>query len=167
MMSRLVVIVGLLGVLAACNNAQEPPASATPPPATSTSTPPAPPELTPIPAPADVAAAPKDATRTASGLAFTILQAGKGTDRPKASSMVLVHYTGWTTEGLMFDSSVARGQPAALPLYQMIPGWIEGLQLMARGEKRRFWIPSTLAYEGMPGRPQGTLVFDVELLDFR
>jgi peptidylprolyl isomerase len=169
MISRLVVIVSLVGVLAACDNTQDPPAPApaTPPPAANTSAPPPPPDLTPIPAPPDVAAPPKDATRTASGLAFKVLQPGSGTERPTTDSMVLVHYTGWTTDGQMFDSSVARGKPAALPLYQMIPGWIEGVPLMARGEKRRFWIPSALAYGGRPGRPQGLLVFDVELLDFR
>lgn len=167
MMCRFVVVTGLVVALAACGNTSEPPAGATPPPSAAESAPPPRPELTPIPAPPDVAAAPKDAKRTASGLAFTILQPGTGTAHPTAESMVLVHYTGWTTDGQMFDSSVARGQPAALPLFQMIPGWIEGLQLMARGEKRRFWIPGALAYEGMPGRPQGTLVFDVELLDFR
>jgi FKBP-type peptidyl-prolyl cis-trans isomerase len=64
----------------------------------------------------------------------------------------------------MFDSSVSRGQPATFGLDEVIEGWTEGVQLMVEGEKRRFWIPARLAYEGKPGRPQGMLVFDIELL---
>lgn len=120
-----------------------------------------------IPAPADVAAAPADAQVTASGLASKVLSPGTGTLKPTATSLVMVHYTGWTTDGEMFDSSVARGEPIDFPLNRVIPGWTEGLQLMVVGEKRRFWIPSKLAYDGQPGAPAGTLVFDVELLDFK
>jgi peptidylprolyl isomerase len=119
-----------------------------------------------IPAPADVAAPPADATRTASGLTSKVLTTGTGTRHPRPNSEVLVHYTGWTTDGEMFDSSVARGEPISFPLDQVIPGWTEGVQMMVEGEKRRFWIPAKLAYEGMRG-PQGTLVFDVELLKIR
>jgi peptidylprolyl isomerase len=77
-----------------------------------------------------------------------------------------VHYTGWTTDGKMFDSSVARGEPATFPLNGVIKGWTEGVQLMVVGEKRRFWIPGNLAYDNSPrpGAPKGMLVFDVELL---
>ena len=75
-----------------------------------------------------------------------------------------MHYTGWTTDGKMFDSSVARGEPATFSLDGVIPGWTEGVQMMVEGEKRRFWIPARLAYEGVPGRPQGLLVFDIELI---
>jgi len=64
----------------------------------------------------------------------------------------------------MFDSSVARGQPATFGLDEVIAGWTEGVQMMVEGEKRRFWIPGALAYDGKPGRPQGMLVFDIELL---
>ena len=63
-------------------------------------------------------------------------------------SIVTVHYTGWTTDGKMFDSSVARGAPATFPLNRVIAGWTEGVQLMVAGEKRRFWIPEALAYNG-------------------
>ncbi len=118
----------------------------------------------PVPAPADVAAPPADAEVTASGLASRVLVAGTGA-RPVAADSVKVHYTGWTTDGRMFDSSVARGKPSVLPLDKVIPGWRAGLLLMAEGEKRRLWIPAKLAYEGRPDRPQGMLVFDVELLD--
>jgi peptidylprolyl isomerase len=119
----------------------------------------------PIPAPPDVAAPPADAQATASGLASKVLSSGTGTEHPIPSDMVKVHYTGWTTDGKMFDSSVARGRPTVLPLHRVIAGWTEGVQLMVAGEKRRFWIPARLAYEGKPDRPQGTLVFDVELLE--
>lgn len=115
-------------------------------------------------APSDVAAPPADASRTDSGLAHKLLAEGQGTAHPVATSRVRVHYTGWTTDGEMFDSSIARGQPATFPLNGVIAGWTEGLQLMVVGEKRRFWIPEALAYRGQPGRPAGMLVFDVELL---
>ncbi len=118
-----------------------------------------------VPAPADVAAAPADAQKTATGLASKVLTAGKGADKPRAFDKVKVHYTGWTTDGKMFDSSVTRGEPAEFPLNQVIAGWTEGLQLMTIGEKRRFWIPESIAYQGQPGAPAGTLVFDVELLE--
>jgi FKBP-type peptidyl-prolyl cis-trans isomerase len=121
--------------------------------------------LEPIPPPADVAAPPADAQVTASGLASKVLSPGTGTEHPSASDLVKVHYTGWSTDGKMFDSSVARGRPTVLPLNKVIAGWTEGLQLMVVGEKRRFWIPAKLAYEGKPGKPQGMLVFDVELLE--
>ncbi len=118
-----------------------------------------------IPAPSDVAAPPADAQREPSGLASKVLQPGTGTEHPRASDRVTVHYTGWTTDGRMFDSSLRRGQPATFPLNRVIRGWTEGLQLMVKGEKRRLWIPEEMAYGGRPGRPQGMLVFDVELLD--
>jgi peptidylprolyl isomerase len=117
-----------------------------------------------IPAPSDVAAIPKDAELRPSGLASKVLQQGTGTTHPTATSSVTVHYTGWTTDGKMFDSSVARGEPIAFGLNQVIAGWTEGVQLMVVGEKRRLWIPQDLAYKGQPGMPAGMLVFDVELL---
>ncbi len=117
----------------------------------------------PIPAPPDVAKAPADAKVEKSGIASKVITAGKGTAHPTAKSEVEVHYTGWTTDGKMFDSSVSRGEPARFALDMVIKGWTEGVQLMVEGEKRRFWIPEELAYKG-GGGPQGTLVFDVELL---
>ena len=119
-----------------------------------------------IPAPADVASPPADAKKTASGLATKVLQPGTGKDHPTAEDQVTVHYTGWTTDGKMFDSSVSRGQPASFPLNRVIAGWTEGVQLMVVGEKRRLWIPEALAYKGADGRPKGMLVFEVELLSF-
>ena len=116
-----------------------------------------------VDAPADVAAPPTDATVTDSGLAYKVLTAGKG-DAPTPSDKVTVHYTGWTTDGEMFDSSVTRGEPSTFGVNQVIPGWTEALQLMSEGAKHRLWIPEALAYRGQPGRPQGMLVFDVELV---
>ncbi len=129
------------------------------------------PKRAPMPtAPEDVAAAPADAEVTASGLASRVLTPGDGETRPTGTSVVTVHYTGWTTDGKAFDSSVSRGKPASFPLNKVIPGWTEGVQLMSVGEERRFWIPGKLAYGDKPkrrGAPAGTLVFDVELLSIR
>ena len=121
----------------------------------------------PLPAPDDVAAAPDGAEITSSGLASKILKKGSGRTHPKATEEVLVHYTGWTIDGEMFDSSVVRGEPISFPLNGVIPGWTEGVQLMVEGEKRRFWIPGKLAYGDtptQPGAPSGMLVFEVELI---
>jgi peptidylprolyl isomerase len=117
--------------------------------------------------PADVAAIPKNAEKTKSGLATRVLKKGTGKEHPVATSVVTVHYSGWTTDGTMFDSSIVRGAPATFGLNQVIPGWTEGVQLMVIGETRRLWIPENLAYAGRPGRPQGMLVFDVELLEIK
>jgi peptidylprolyl isomerase len=116
--------------------------------------------------PADVKGPPADAKTTASGLAYKVLQPGTGGRHPKASSQVTVHYTGWTTDGKMFDSSVVRGQPTTFAVDGVIPGWTEGVQLMVEGEKTRFWIPEKLAYKGQSA-PYGLLVFDVELIKFQ
>jgi peptidylprolyl isomerase len=113
--------------------------------------------------PADVSAPPADARKTTSGLAYRVLAQGVGGRHPKPSSQVTVNYTGWTTNGKMFDSSIVKGQPATFPVDGVIPGWTEGLQLMVEGEKARFWIPENLAYKGQSA-PYGMLVFDVELI---
>src|SRR5262245_17454209 len=117
-----------------------------------------------IPAPPDVAAPPADATKAPSGLASKVLQPGTGSTHPGKEDVVMVHWTGWTADGKMFDSSVARGKPNTFRLDRAMAGWTEGLQLMVEGEKRRFWIPENLAYKGQQGRPKGMVVFDVELL---
>ena len=106
---------------------------------------------------------------TDSGLQLKVLTPGTGTEHPSASSKVKVHYHGTFIDGLVFDSSVDRGQPIEFGLNQVIRGWTEGLQLMVVGEKTRFFIPSDLAYgsRGAGPIPAGsTLIFDVELLDF-
>jgi FKBP-type peptidyl-prolyl cis-trans isomerase len=127
------------------------------------------PPPSPPAAPADVAAAPPDAKTTASGLASKVLFKGKGSAHPGPRDRVTVQYTGWTPDGKVFDSSVSRGEPVTFRLDAVIKGWTEGVQLMVKGEKRRFWIPADLAYGETPtrrGAPAGALVFDVELLDF-
>jgi peptidylprolyl isomerase len=115
-------------------------------------------------APADVKGPPDDAKRTATGLAYKVLRPGTGTRNPAAWSRVTVHYTGWTTDGKMFDSSLARGMPATFGLSDVITGWTEGVALMVEGERTRFWIPENLAYKGELGQPRGMLVFDIELI---
>ncbi|HYH05454.1 MAG TPA: FKBP-type peptidyl-prolyl cis-trans isomerase [Thermoanaerobaculia bacterium] len=117
--------------------------------------------------PEDVAAPPADAIKTESGLAYKVLRPGTGTVHPKRSSTVVVHYSGWTTDGKMFDSSILRGQSIDFSLDGVIKGWTEGLQLMVEGERTRFWIPAHLAYGNEKGKPQGMLVFDVELMNVR
>jgi peptidylprolyl isomerase len=124
-----------------------------------------PPLASPFTAPPDVAAPPPDAVTTASGLAFKVLKPGTGAARPKPADRVTVHYTGWTTDGKMFDSSLARKKPSTFPLDRVLPGWKEGVQLMVVGEQRRFWVPEWLAFNKAAGRPAGMVVFDIELLD--
>ena len=126
--------------------------------------------LSPPETPKDVKKAPADAKKTASGLAYKVLKKGTGKEHPTAASRVTVHYSGWTTDGKMFDSSVTRQQPSTFGLGQVIKGWTEGVQLMVVGEKARFWIPAALAYGDTPkrpGAPSGPLVFDIELLEIR
>jgi len=129
------------------------------------------PLMSQIPAtPENVAAAPTDAEISDTGLTSTILQAGTGPFKPGPCDTVEVHYSGWTTDGKLFDSSVQRGEKISFPLDGVIPGWTEGLQLMVVGEKRRFWIPAALAYgetPSRPGAPAGNLTFDVELFDIK
>lgn len=125
-------------------------------------------DIVPPPAvPADVAAPPADSMKPPSGLTYKILVPGTGAAHPRKRDKVVVHYSGWTTDGQRFDSSVVRGEPAEFSLDQVIPGWTEGLQLMTEGEKVRFWIPQKLAYKGQSGMPAGMLVFDVELVKIR
>jgi FKBP-type peptidyl-prolyl cis-trans isomerase FklB len=105
---------------------------------------------------------------TASGLQYEVLKEGKG-ERPTATSKVKVHYHGTTPEGVVFDSSVDRGEPISFGLDQVIKGWTEGVQLMKVGAKYRFYIPQELAYG--PSSPSPTikaympLVFEVELIE--
>ncbi len=119
----------------------------------------------PPPTPADVKAPPAGAKKTALGVSYKVLKPGKGTARPTAADTVKVNYTGWTTDGRMFDSSVVRGEPTSFPLNGVIKGWTDGIPKMVAGETTRFWIPEELAYKGQPNNPQGMLVFDVELIE--
>jgi FKBP-type peptidyl-prolyl cis-trans isomerase len=110
---------------------------------------------------------PAGAETTASGLAYEVLSEGTGTERADGNDLAVVHYTGWVSDtGEVFATSTT-GAPQLLPLEALIEGWTEGLQLMPEGATWRLWIPGELAYQGVEGRPQGMLVFDVELLDVR
>ena len=104
---------------------------------------------------------------TASGLQYEVITMGKG-PKPSDTSKVKVHYHGTTPEGKVFDSSVDRGEPITFSLNQVIPGWIEGLQLMPVGSKFMLYIPQELAYGDNPQgdiiEPFMPLVFEVELL---
>jgi FKBP-type peptidyl-prolyl cis-trans isomerase FklB len=103
-----------------------------------------------------------------SGLQYEVLKKGNGA-RPKASDSVRCHYHGTLINGVVFDSSVQRGEPAVFGVSQVIPGWVEALQQMETGAKWRLFIPSALAYgeqgAGQMIEPNSTLIFDVELLN--
>lgn len=121
--------------------------------------------VSPTIAPPDVKEPPADAKKTAAGVSYKLLRPGTGTRHPTAFSKVTVHYSGWTTDGKLFDSSIARGTPATFDLGGgVIRGWTEGLPLMVEGERSRIWIPQDLAYKGEAGSPRGMLVFDVDLI---
>lgn len=107
---------------------------------------------------------------TPSGLQYKVLTKGNGSEHPSTSNKVKVHYHGTLIDGTVFDSSVERGQPISFGVTQVIPGWVEGLQLMVVGDKTRFFIPSNLAYGN---RATGKisagsmLIFDVELIEIQ
>ena len=118
-----------------------------------------------LPVPPNVAAPPEEAELRESGLASIVLNEGTGESRPNRASRVRVHYAGWTTEGVQIENTYNRDEAPFLPVDDVIDGWREGLQLMVEGEKRRFWVPGELAFEGRATMPQGTVVFDIELLE--
>jgi FKBP-type peptidyl-prolyl cis-trans isomerase len=122
---------------------------------------------TPAPplAPRDVAAPPASAKKTAKGVFYKELKPGTGTVHPAVTDKVKVHYTGWTTDGRIFDSSIVRGEPTALQVSRALPGWTEALPTMVVGQKTRFWIPVELGFDNQPGQPKGMLVFDMELVE--
>ncbi|CAK9110327.1 unnamed protein product [Durusdinium trenchii] len=127
-------------------------------------------------APPDVSAPPKDAELLPSGLATKMLLrptcalsksiplTNPDCERPQAYDKVLIDYTGWTPNGKMIDSS--RNEKRLVRVDSVMKGWTEGLQMMAPGESRRFWIPPDLAFgsnETATTKPTGPLVFDIEL----
>lgn len=107
---------------------------------------------------------------TASGLQYQVVQKADG-PQPKPTDVVTVHYTGKLIDGKTFDSSVERGSPIDLPVSGVIPGWVEGLQLMHVGEKVKLFIPSDLAYGAQSPSPtipaNSVLVFDLELIGIK
>jgi FKBP-type peptidyl-prolyl cis-trans isomerase len=118
-------------------------------------------------APADLKAPPPDAKKTSTGLVSKVLSKGTGSEHPSGDDTVVVRHTGWMTSGVKFESSADSGKPADYVLSRAMPGWVEGLPLMVTGEKRRFWIPGTLAYGDTPrpyGQAYGPLVYDIELV---
>lgn len=109
-------------------------------------------------------------SETASGLQYKVLERGKGTEHPTASSKVTVHYHGTLLDGTVFDSSVERDKPIGFGLNQVISGWTEGVQLMVVGDKFKFFIPSSLGYgDRAAGKiaPGSLLIFEVTLLEIQ
>jgi peptidylprolyl isomerase len=120
-------------------------------------------------APPDIAAAPKEAIHTPSGLAYRVLEKGDGTLHPSGPDMVDVVFTGWTANGTVFDSSIPTRQAKRYFIERLIPGWAEALGGMVQGERRLLWIPARLAHgHAIPGdtskKPRGDLVVDVKLV---
>ena len=125
-------------------------------------------------APANVGAAPKEAQRSDSGLAWVVLTESAGDAHPGEGDVVVMNFIGWTAEGKLVQESLSNGRPASIRLGALFPGWREAMQSMVAGEKRRLWIPGKLAHgEAKPGEPRaengpplGMLVYDVELISF-
>jgi len=123
--------------------------------------------------PPNVAAPPANATVLPGGLAYLVLASGSGSVHPTLDSVITVNYTGWTTDGHKFDSTInpdGSTSPATFPLGRLIQGWQTVLPLMVAGEKVRCWIPAKLGYgehPAKPGQPAGMLVFDIQLISFK
>jgi len=117
--------------------------------------------------PADLRAPPATAKRLDAGVRLQMLQEGRGGAHPSPGSRVRVHFSGWTRDGRLFESTRMAGEPAVYLVTSTLPGWQERLQTMSVGGTARFWIPAALAYGSKPGRPgvpTGDLVYDIELL---
>lgn len=126
---------------------------------------PRPPARVIVPPPSDVRAPPTDAARAADGVAYKVLAAGRADGKaPAPRDTVEVHYTAWTTDGAMVDSSTTRDRPLRIALGATMPGWSSALPHLTEGGRMRIWVPEELAYRDRPGAPRGTVVFDVELL---
>lgn len=122
------------------------------------------------PPPVDLKTPPRNATRTPSGVAILVLKQGTGTKHPSLSSWVTLNYSGWTSDGKLFETTTMTGHPGVFLLSTVLPGWRKALPEMVTGEKARVWIPSALAYGNAPmerNAPAGDLVYEIELLDFK
>jgi peptidylprolyl isomerase len=122
------------------------------------------------PVPADLKAPAGNAVKTASGLAFQVLKNGSGTQHPSMTSQVTLHYSGWTSDGKLFESTAMAGHPAIFHVGTTLPAWREVLPQMVPGEKLRLWVPAALAYGDRPvnhDNPAGSLVYDIELLQLQ
>jgi FKBP-type peptidyl-prolyl cis-trans isomerase len=122
------------------------------------------------PTPADLRAPPESAFSTPGGVRVHVLREGSGTTHPAMTNWVTLNYSGWTTDGKLFESTIMSGHSAAFLLGTVLPGWREALQYMVQGEKARIWVPVAMAYgQHPPGKmfPAGDLVYDIELISFQ
>jgi FKBP-type peptidyl-prolyl cis-trans isomerase len=119
------------------------------------------------PTPVDLKQPPPTAIRTTSGLAYQVLSQGKGDAHPATNNKVMVHFSGWRSDGRLFESTIMANHPALVTIATAPSGFREALQTMTIGEKARFWIPSALAFGDKPAdrfNPAGDLVYEIELL---
>jgi peptidylprolyl isomerase len=116
--------------------------------------------------PRDLQGPPPGTPKTASGLALRTLKKGTGLRHPNPNERMIVRFTGWTREGVLFESTELGGRPASVSRADVVRGVGEGLALMQLGEKARVWVPAALAFGDRPkrGAPAGPLVYDLELL---
>lgn len=121
--------------------------------------------IRPVPNPPEsLRTPPQDAQATSSGAYFRRIQEGTGESTPAANDVALMHWTGWTTNGKTFDSTVYRGRPTAFPLERVLAPFADVVREMVEGEKRQIWIPADLAAGQWPGAPRGQLILEVELV---
>ncbi|WP_257304902.1 FKBP-type peptidyl-prolyl cis-trans isomerase [Geothrix campi] len=104
-------------------------------------------------APPEIAVPPAEAIRTVTGLAYRVIQPGRGGAQPTPGDFVRVHFTGWGSDGAVFANTRAQGEAPYLGLERVLPGMRESLQAMTVGEQRRVWISEALAFAGAKGRP--------------
>jgi FKBP-type peptidyl-prolyl cis-trans isomerase len=121
------------------------------------------------PTPRHLTRPPPTARKTPSGLAIEVLKRGKGTDHPQDSSAVMLHFSGWTSDGRLIESSVMAHHPAVFQMAGVMAGWREALWQMVVGDRVRLWIPRDLAFGAQPrrGQPKGDLVYELELLEIQ
>jgi len=122
------------------------------------------------PTPADLARPPHEAQKLRSGVVMQILKPGSGEIHPSETSWLMLDYTGWTSDGTLFESTILADHPRLIQFGMALPGWQEALAAMVPGEKVRLWVPAMLAYGEHPqskAMPAGSLVYDLEILEIR